>query len=71
MKRLFVICTLLLTAVVMSAQEAKRVYITLDVSGSMIGDKYNLANYTTQMIVTLCDDDDDVSFPVHAVLHRY
>ena len=64
MKRLFVICTLLLTAVVMSAQEAKRVYITLDVSGSMIGDKYNLANYTTQMIVTLCDDDDDVSLIV-------
>jgi hypothetical protein len=43
------------------AQQPKRVYITLDVSGSMYGDKYALANYTTQMIVTLCNDDDEVS----------
>ena len=42
------------------AQQPKCVYITLDVSGSMTGDKYLLANYTAQMIVTLCDDDDDV-----------
>ena len=45
---------------VLRAQQPKCVYITLDVSGSMTGDKYLLANYTAQMIVTLCDDDDDV-----------
>ena len=44
----------------LSAQQIRRVYITLDVSGSMRGDKYTLANYTAQMIATLCDDDDEV-----------
>lgn len=50
----------LIACMSLSAQQAKRVYITLDVSGSMSGNKYALANYTTQMIVTLCDDDDVV-----------
>ncbi len=49
----------------LSAQQSKQVYITLDVSGSMNGDKYVLANYTTQMIVTLCDDADDVHMIVY------
>ena len=44
----------------LAASQAKRVYITLDVSGSMTGNKYVLANYTTQMITTLCEEDDDV-----------
>ncbi len=49
-----------LTTLMLCAQQPKCVYITLDVSGSMNGDKYLLANYTAQMIVTLCDEDDDV-----------
>ena len=44
----------------LSAQQAKQVYITLDMSGSMGGEKYELANYATQMIVSLCDKQDDV-----------
>ena len=64
MKKLLAMFTVLLMTLVLPAQQAKRVYITLDVSGSMYGDKYNLANYTTQMIVTLCDDEDDVSLIV-------
>ena len=55
---LFII--LLLLTLSFRAQQPKNVYITLDVSGSMYGNKYALANYTTQMIVTLCDDDDEV-----------
>ncbi len=46
---------------------SKRVYITLDVSGSMNGNKYALANYTTQMIVSLCDEQDEVSIIVYGV----
>ena len=61
MKKLLAMFTVLLMTLVLPAQQAKRVYITLDVSGSMYGDKYSLANYTTQMIVTLCDDEDEVS----------
>ena len=49
----------------LSAQQSKQVYITLDVSGSMGGNKYVLANYTTQMIVTLCDPDDDIHMIVY------
>ena len=45
--------------------QPRQVYITLDVSGSMTGNKYVLANYTTQMIVTLCDEDDDVNMIVY------
>ena len=47
------------------AQQPKQVFVTLDVSGSMAGNKYVLANYTTQMIVTLCDEDDDVHMIVY------
>ena len=65
MKRLIVSVFLVLSAIGLFAQQAKRVYITLDVSGSMTGDKYILANYTTQMIVTLCDDDDEVYLIVY------
>lgn len=61
MKKLLAMFTVLLMTLVLPAQQAKRVYITLDVSGSMSGDKYSLANYTTQMIVALCDDEDEVS----------
>lgn len=48
----------------LAAQQAKQVYITLDVSGSMYGAKYELANYTTQMIVSLCEKNDDVYFVI-------
>ena len=67
MKRLKSIVLLLMLATILSAQQAKQVYITLDVSGSMTGNKYALANYTTQMIVTLCDDDDDIYMIVYGV----
>lgn len=67
MKRFFVVCLFLFSVISIYAQQTKQVYITLDVSGSMTGDKYILANYTTQMIVTLCDDDDDVSMIVYGV----
>lgn len=54
-----------LASLLLPAQQAKRVYVTLDVSGSMTGNKYALANYTTQMIVTLCDVDDEVFMIVY------
>jgi len=44
-----------------SSQKPKRIYITLDVSGSMNGNKYILANYTAQSIAVLSDPDDVVS----------
>ena len=58
---------LLLTMISLTvgAQQPKQVFVTLDVSGSMAGNKYVLANYTTQMIVTLCDEDDDVHMIVY------
>ena len=65
MRRLFLAFCGLLLFVALPAQQAKRVYITLDVSGSMSGNKYVLANYTTQMIVTLCDDEDDVTMFIY------
>lgn len=61
MKKYLLPLLLLFCSLTLSAEQAKRVYITLDLSSSMFGDKYSLANYTAQMIVTLCDDDDDVS----------
>lgn len=60
MKRAIIVLFLFLSAQALYAQQAKRVYITLDVSGSMWNDKYVLANYTAQMIYTLCDEDDVV-----------
>ena len=67
MKGYFISLLLLLSVFSIHAQNAKRIYVTLDVSGSMTGNKYALANYTTQMIVTLCDDDDDVYMIVYGV----
>ena len=60
MRKLLSFLWLMLLALTAFAQQSKCVYITLDVSGSMTGDKYLLANYTAQMIVALCDEDDDV-----------
>lgn len=60
MKRLLTALCLILSFTSLSAQQTRRVYITLDVSGSMRGDKYTLANYTAQMIATLCDPEDEV-----------
>ena len=66
MKKIFLpICCFLAIAMTPNTQLSKRVYITLDVSGSMWNNKYVLANYTTQMIVTLCDDDDEVHMIVY------
>ena len=65
MKKIPIFCLALLMSVALLAQQPKRIYITLDVSGSMTGDKYSLANYTTQMLVTLCDREDEVHFIVY------
>ncbi len=65
MKHYLLLFLLLMTSISLSAEQDKRVYITLDVSGSMHGDKYVLANYTTQMIITLCDDEDEVHMIVY------
>lgn len=43
-----------------SAQKPKRVYITLDVSSSMSGNKYVMANYTAQLLSVFCDPQDYV-----------
>ena len=64
-KIILFLCCLLAFAMTPDSQQSKRVYITLDVSGSMWNNKYVLANYTTQMIVTLCDDDDEVHMIVY------
>ena len=61
MKRLFLLL-IAFTALTLSAQQDRRVYITLDVSGSMWGAKYELANYTSQMIITMCEPEDEVYF---------
>jgi hypothetical protein len=41
-------------------QKPKRIYITLDVSGSMKGNKYIIANYAAQSIAVFSDPDDQV-----------
>ena len=64
-KRIVMFFLAVMACMTLVAQQAKNVYITLDVSGSMTGNKYALANYTTQMIVTLCDDDDDINMIVY------
>ncbi len=63
-RKLLLLMTTMLAAV-LQAQQPRQVYVTLDVSGSMNGNKYVLANYTTQMIVTLCDEADDVHMIVY------
>jgi len=65
MRKIITALLLILTVLFLPAQQAKRVYITLDVSGSMTGNKYALANYTTQMIVSLCGEDDDIYMIVY------
>lgn len=43
------------------AQPVRRVYIALDVSGSMQwNNRYDLGNYAAQMVYSLCDSDDEV-----------
>ena len=43
-----------------TAQKPKRIYITLDVSGSMEGNKYIMANYAAQSISVFSDPNDRV-----------
>jgi hypothetical protein len=57
-RKLLVTFIMILIATLTFGQKSKQVYITLDVSGSMWGDKYNLANYTAQLISLLCEDDE-------------
>lgn len=40
------------------SQPKKKIYITLDTSGSMYGDKYMISNYTAQLISVLGRNDD-------------
>ena len=44
-----------------SAQKPKRIYITLDVSESMAGNKYVMANYAAQIISVFAGEDDAVT----------
>lgn len=44
-----------------SAQKPKRIYITLDVSESMAGNKYVMANYAAQIISVFAREDDAVT----------
>lgn len=59
-------CLLLLFAMAVyghaqpSAQKPKRIYITLDVSESMAGNKYVMANYAAQIISVFAGEDDAV-----------
>lgn len=41
-----------------STPKPKRIFITLDVSGSMEGNKYVMANYVAQTISVFCDEGD-------------
>ena len=51
------------------AQQPKRVFITLDVSKSMEGNKYVMANYTAQLISVFCNDTDVVTLYYLNVKH--
>lgn len=44
-----------------SVQKPKRIYITLDVSESMAGNKYIMANYAAQLISVFAGEEDRVS----------
>lgn len=60
-KSLVIMLLLAMTMVVQaqpSAPKPKRIYITLDVSGSMKGNKYVMANYVAQTIAVFCDEGD-------------
>lgn len=56
----FLLLAFVLICSCLSAQQPKRVYITLDVSASMSGNKYVMANYTAQLISVFCDQQDSV-----------
>ena len=43
-----------------TVQKPKRIYITLDVSGSMKGNKYIMANYAAQSISVFSNPEDQV-----------
>lgn len=62
--KLFIILLLLLVTVAglaqSTTQKPKRIYITLDVSGSMEGNKYLMANYAAQSISVFSDSNDHV-----------
>ena len=64
MKQITIALFLLFAIVPVNAQQPKRVFITLDASTSMEGNKYALANYTAQMIISLCDSKDEISMIV-------
>ena len=66
----FLLSFLILISLNLAAQQAKQVYITLDVSGSMFGTKYELANYTTQMLVSMCDKQDDIYIIINEKAHE-
>ena len=55
---------LLLCPVALTAQDEntkpKRIFITLDVSMSMEGNRYNMANYTAQTISVFSNPDDQL-----------
>jgi hypothetical protein len=66
-KTLKTITTLLLMALTLASsaqaitQKPKRIYITLDVSGSMDGNKYVMANYAAQTIAVFSSPEDIVN----------
>lgn len=59
--RLFFVLILTFALSSLLGQQPKRVIITLDVSGSMEGNKYVMANYTAQLLSVFCDDTDVVT----------
>ena len=71
MKHRFLLFLFLLSSIAVAAEQDKRVFITLDVSGSMQGNKYVLANYTTQMIMTLCGENDEIHLIVYGREKRF
>ncbi len=45
-------------------------YVTLDVSISMKGDKYNLANYTIQLLTCLLDEKDELYIGIYGCIYK-
>jgi len=56
--RVFLVFFLLMSSFTMHSQEKKTIYITLDMSGSMRGIKYEYANYAAQVISVMNEDND-------------
>ncbi|MCX6305407.1 MAG: hypothetical protein NT040_10585 [Bacteroidetes bacterium] len=48
----------------------RTVYVTLDVSKSMQGDKYNLANYTIQLLTCLLDEKDELYLGIYGCIYK-